>query len=135
MSCLSTETDIIKSQILSVSPSLSSASSLKHHKWCKVQSLVYQVGLYVLIQRDDMTPKFGKIHDVIYVCESHQILFLVEVFEGYSFSIHYNAFVVRSTSNTLVLDVSSIQDHHPLLAQKSFDVSDHNLYVIMPSVY
>ena len=45
--------------------------------------------------------------------------FLVEVFEGYSFSIHYNAFVVRF-SNTLVLDVSSIQDHYSLLAQKSF---------------
>ena len=82
-----------------------------------------------------MRPKFGKIQDIICVCESQQILFFAEVFEGYLFSTHYNAFVVRSTSNTLVLDVSSIQDYHSLLVRKSFDVSDHNLYITMPSVY
>lgn len=134
-SCLTTETDTMKSQILSIIPSLSSTCSLKHHKWCKIQSLVYKLGSYVLIQRDDMKPKFGKIQDIICVCESQQILFFAEVFEGYLFSTHYNAFVVRSTSNTLVLDVSSIQDHHSLLVRKSFDVSDHNLYITMPSVY
>ena len=89
------------------------------------------MGLYVLI-RDDMRPEFGKIKDI--VCESQQILLFAEVFEGYSFSTH-NAFAVCSTSNTLVLDVSSIQDHHSLLVRKSFDVSDHNLYITMPSVY
>ena len=80
-----------------------------------------------------MTPRFGKIKDVIVISENQQILFLVEVHVGYLFSTHYNAFMVNSTLKRLVIDVHSLEDHHPLLV--SFDVSDRTLYIVMPYIY
>lgn len=83
-----------------------------------------------------MLPKFGKVQDIIHVQhqDSQQVLFCVEVFEGYCFSTHYNAFGVFSTSNVLVIDVHSLEDYHPLLVRKSFDISDYSLYIVMPFI-
>lgn len=133
-SVLSTECDAVKLQILTIAPSLSPNCSLKHHRWLKIHSLVYKIGTFVLLQRDDMLPKFGKIEDII-VSENHAIFFLVEVHLGYSFSTHYNAFMVNSTLNKLVIDIHSLKDHHPLMVRRSFDVSVHCLYIVLPYIY
>lgn len=133
-SVLSTECDRVKLQILTIAPSISPNCSLKHHRWLKIHSLVYKIGTFVLLQRDDIAPKFGKIEDII-VSENQAIFFLVEEHLGYSFSTHYNAFMVNSTLNKLVIDVHSLKDHHPLMVRRSFDVSDHCLYIVLPYIY
>ena len=132
---LSVESDTVRSQILAIAPSLQPSCTLKHHQWLKIRSLVYKIGTFILLHRDDMTPKFGKIEDIIVIPEKQQILFFVEVHIGYSFSTHYNAFMVNSTLNKLVIDVHSLEDHHPLLVRRRFDVSDHTLYIVMPYIH
>ena len=79
-----------------------------------------------------MAPKFGRIEDI--VSENQIIFFLLEVHLGYSFSTHYNAFMVNSTLNKLVIDLHSLKDH-PLMVRRSFDVSDHCLYIVLSYTY
>ena len=134
-SCLSTEPENIRDQIIATTPPLSPICTLKHHQWLKIQSLVYKLGTFVLLQRHDMSPKFGKILDIIHVEETQQLLLCVEVYESYSFSAHYNAFMVHPTSCIKVVDVHSLEDHHSLLVRKSFNVSDQSLYIVMSYIY
>ena len=110
-------------------------SLLKHHKWLKIQNSVYKLSAYILLKRDDMSPEFGKIQNIVYIDESKQILFLVEVYESGFFSTHYNAFSVHSTFVTQVIDVNSLEEYHPLLARRSYDISDQCLYISLPCTY
>ena len=41
---LSVESDTVRSQILTIAPSLQPSCTLKHHQWLKICSLVYEVG-------------------------------------------------------------------------------------------
>ena len=132
---MSLECESIKSQILAANPSLSSVSDLKHHDWLKIQRSVYKLGMFVLLERDDMTPKFGKIKNIIHIQAIKKLVFCVEVYEGYCFSVHYNAFGVRNTANILVVDVHALKDHHSFTVRKSFDVSNNTLYITMPYMY
>ena len=128
-SVLSTECDTVILQILTIAPSLPPNCSLKH-RWLKIHRLVYKIGTFVLLQRDDMA-----WHQNL---EETKTLFqkiLLEVHLGYSFSTHYNAFMVNSTLNKLVIDLHSLKDHHPLMVRRSFDVSDHCLYIVLSYTY
>lgn len=80
-----------------------------------------------LLERYDMSPKFGKLMHIIHIQAIKRLFFCVEVYEGYCFSTHYNAF--GNTANILVIDIHALQDHHSFLVRKSFDLSDHTLYV------
>ena len=70
---------------------------------------------------------------IIIVCST--ALYTVEVYEGYCFSTHYNAFGVRNTTNISGFDVHAMQDRHSFLVRKSFNVSDDTLYIAMPYIY
>ena len=135
VSYLSQECENIISQLLTVEPSLPSECSLKYHDWLKIQSSVYKLGMFVLLERHDMTPKFGKIIHIIHIQDIKRLFFCVEVYEGCCFSTHYNAFGVHTTTNVLVIDIHALQDHHSFLVRKSFNLSDHTLYVTMPYIY
>lgn len=93
---------------------------------------MYNLGMFVLLERHDMSPKFGIIMD-IHVRDIQRLFFYVEVYEGYCFSTHYNSFGVHTTSS--LVGVHALQDHHSFLVWKSFNLSDHTLYVTMPYVY
>ena len=135
VSYLSQECENIISQLLTVEPSLPSECSLKYHDWLKIQSSVYKLGMFVLLEHHDMTPKFGKIIHIIHIQDIKRLFFCVEVYEGCCFSTHYNAFGVHTTTNVLIIDIHALQDHHSFLVWKSFNLSDHTLYVTMPYIY
>lgn len=97
---LSDECENVQSHILALFPSLSPSSVLKHHQWLKIQSSVYKISHFVLIERDDMSPKFGKIQNIIHIPDSEKVLFCIEVYESFAFCTHYNAFRVSRTSTT-----------------------------------
>ena len=67
--------------------------------------------MFVQLEHHDMSPKFGQKKDIVHVEEIKRFFFCVEVYEGYSFSTHYNAFGVRNTS-VRVIDIQALQDHH-----------------------
>ena len=89
--------------------------------------------MFVLLERHDMSPKFGKIMDIIHIQDIQRLFFYVEVYEGYRFSTHYNLFSVHTTNSLVV--VHALQDHHSFLVRKSFNLSNHTLYVTMPYIY
>lgn len=82
-----------------------------------------------------MSPKFRKIQNIIHIPESEKVLFCIELYQGFAFCTHYNAFRVSRASITSVTDVISIQDHHSLLVRKSFNISDSSLYIVMPYIF
>ena len=62
---------------------------------------MYKLGMFVLLERHDMSPKFGKIMDIIHIQDVKRLFFYVEVYEGYCFCTHYNAFGVVGRSRLL----------------------------------
>ena len=66
---------------------------------------MYRLGTFVLLERHDMSPKFGKIMDIIHIQDVKRLFFYVEVYEGYCFSTHYNAFGVHTTTNICIVDI------------------------------
>ena len=82
-----------------------------------------------------MSPTFGKVLDIIHAPEGNTFLFHVEVYESCYFCDHYNSFVVKSTACTQVVDIHSLADYHAFLVRKSFDTSDHNMYIVLPYTY
>ena len=135
VSCLSQQSEDIRSQLLAADPSIAGGSDLKHHTWLKIQSSTYKLGMFVLLERHDMSPKFGQVKDIVHIQECKRLFFIVDVYEGYSFCTHYNAFCVRNTTSVRVIDIHSLQDHHSFLVRKSFNLSDHTVYVGMPYMY
>ena len=123
----------IKSQVIIAADLTNTVDCIiHHHKWLKIQSTVYKVGNFILLDRDEFTPKFGMILDIIHVPEQQWILLDVEEFVGDYFISHFNAFVVVSMSNAAVVDVHLLQDYHSYTARKGFNVSDNSLYIVLP---
>ena len=135
VSCLSQECENIISQLVKLEPSLQCECSLNHHNWLKIHSSMYKLGMFVLLERHDISPKFGKIMDIIHIQDFKLLFFYVEVYEGYCFCTHYNAFGVHTTTNICIIDIHALQDHHSFLVRKSFNLSDHILYITMPYTY
>ena len=81
--------------------------------------------------------------DIIHIQDVKRLFFYVEVYEGYCFCTHYNAFGVHTTTNICIVDIHAcmhahthaLQDHQSFLVRKSFNLSDHVLYITMPYTY
>ena len=78
VSCLSLESENIRSQISAAAPSLPSVCNLKHHNWLKIQSAVYKLGMFILLERHDMSPKFGKVIHIIHIQDIEQLFFVLK---------------------------------------------------------
>ena len=122
-------------KILATIPSLTLDCILKRPTWLKHHSSTFKHDSFVLIERDEMTPTFGKITDIILISQTNSVFFLVETYKAEYFSCHYNCFVIKSSCNASLVNMDSLHDHHALMIHKSFDVSDSSLYISLPSTY
>ena len=107
---------------------------LFYHKWLKINSNIFKVGSFLLLERDDFSPKFGKIENIIHIEKTNKVVFHVALYSSDFFASHFNAFAVLPTSTKSVVNACSLQEHHSLLPRKSFDVTDHNLYIVLPNI-
>ena len=92
---LMAEPEHIKSQIVAAADLTPGEEYiLYHYKWLKVHSTHYKLGDFVLLERDDFSPQFGKISDIIRLEKRNNIFFLVEPYSADFFASHYNAYVI-----------------------------------------
>ena len=123
----------IQTKILTMIPTLTLDCQLKRPTWLKLHNSVFKHGSFVLVKRDDMSPTFGKIVDILLISES--VFFKVEVFTAESFSCHYNCFVIKSLCTVILINMAELHDYHVLLLHRSFDTNDNCLYISLPSNY
>ena len=116
-----------------INPDVPNHSPVFHYKWLKLRSNVYKCGSFILIKRDNFSPTFGKIIDVLEV--DRYIFFQVEVYASCGFCSHYNSFVVTSRNVSQFVDVHDLDDHHSLLARRCYNLADNRLYITMPYVF
>ena len=72
-SCLRGEPLHIQSKILATIPSLTLDCILKRPTWLKHHSSTFKHDSFVLIERDEMTPTFGKITDIILISQTNSV--------------------------------------------------------------
>ena len=125
----------LQSKILATIPTLTLDCILKRPTWLKHHSSIYKHGSFVLINRHEMTPTFGKIIDIILVPQTDNVFFKVEVYTTEYFSGHYNCFVIKSSSMTSLVDMESLHDFHALMIHRSFNINDGSLYISLPNTY
>ena len=125
----------IQSKILATIPTLTLDCIVKRPTWLKHHSSTYKHGSFVLIERDEMTPTFGKITDILFISQCNSVFFMVENYQAEYFSCHYNCFVIKSSFNMSLVNMESLHDHHALMIHTSFDVGDKCLYISLPSTY
>ena len=102
----------IQSKILAIIPTLTLDCIVKRPTWLKHHSSTYKQGSFVLIERDEMTPTFGKITDIIFISQCNSVFFMVENYKAEYFSCHYNCFVIKSSCNMSLVNMESLHDHH-----------------------
>ena len=125
----------VQSKIIATIPEITLDCVLKRPTWLKYHSNIYKHGSFVLIDRDEMTPTFGKVTDIIFVSQTNSVFFMVEIYKAECFSCHYNSFVVKSSCSTSLVNMVSLHDYHALMIHRSFDISDSSLYISLPSTY
>ena len=125
----------IQFKILAIVPTLTLDCIVKRPTWLKHHSSTYKHGSFVLIERDEMTPTFGKITDILFISQCNSVFFMVENYQAEYFSCHYNCFVIKSSFNMSLVNMESLHDHHALMIHTSFDVGDKCLYISLPSTY
>ena len=125
----------MQEDLLQLCPTLQEDDIINYPNWIKLQGSTYNPGAVVLLHWDELTPKFGRILNILQLSDAYvRFVLLVEVFQAQHFCSHYNAYVVCSCTTTEMVDVNRLLDHHTLRIRKSFLLSDHNLYISMPYV-
>lgn len=79
------------------------------------------------------TPTFGLVVDVLRFEET--VLLYVQKYIGEFLNSHYNAFVVKSHGEFIVVNLWSLCDYRPVTVKYNFVPSDHQLYAILPYYY
>lgn len=130
---LANEEDYVQNELLRLIPSLTPESIVNHPSFVVVQSSRLRMGVYVLIQYDDVRPVFGKIVDIVCV-ENTVVLCVLECY-GHIFNCHYNCFSITHHGVLKAVHIDSLQDYRPLQARRNFVVNDKSLYIMLPYTY
>ena len=77
---LEAEEDHIMEEICRLYPSI---DGTEHPNWVKVQSSKYHTGVFILLRYDMMSPKYGKIADIVVINET--VILSLQVFESRHF--------------------------------------------------
>ena len=133
-SLLRDERDHIQTQIAVIN-NFSADCTLTRPDWVKYHNSVYRHGSYVLMERHEITPVFGKVLDIVVILKTNDIFFTVELYSSNFFSCHYNAFVINSMCTTSFVHIKSLEDYHILMPRRSFDTTDVNTYISLPYIY
>lgn len=132
---LCNEPQHVQAEIIRLQPSVTPETEVFHPNWVNIQSSTYHQGVFVLLNHDDMNPKFGKVVDLIMLKDPQFVCLCVEIHAAKYFCSHYNAFVIKSRVTTAIVPIHSLPDHYILRAHRSFDTSDVNLYISVQYLY
>ena len=79
----------------------------------EIQSSLLPEGTFMLLEYDTATPLFGLIMDIL--CFDAIVLLYVQKYVSEVFDSHFNAFIIKSTGEFIVLNLSNISDHCPAI--------------------
>ena len=109
---------------------LSNDSIISHHKWVQVQSTMYKIGMFVVLEYNDINAQFGKITDITVSQET--IVFQVHVYNTDYFDEHFISFVMVPSSVIKYINSSDSFIHDSIFCHKSLEQSNNTLYISLP---
>lgn len=109
---LCNEPQHVQAEIIRLQTSATPETEVFHPNWVNIQSSTYHQGVFVLLNHDDMDPKFGKIVDLIMLKDPQFVCLCVEIHAAQYFCSHYNAFVIESRVTTAIVPNHSLPDHY-----------------------
>ena len=131
--CSLREEDVfVQNEVLKVMPDIILDTQIEHPKWVTLQSSKFCNGVFVLLEKDDMTPVFGKVFDVIVIL-NRRIVLCVQQYYGHVFNAHYNSFEITTRGIVSAVFVDQLDDHRPLHSTSTFVSSD--LYITLPYAF
>lgn len=129
---LEAEEEHLITEITRLCPSIST-SVIFHPNWVKYQNALFHEGVFLLLEYDFLSPKFGKIVDILLL--NGTTIFNLVMYKSEVFVSHYNSFLIESTSSKLALSFDVISYPFPLYSKQSFLASDKNNYITLPFSY
>ena len=120
----------VQNEILRHIPNATLETQVEHLKWVTLQSSKFCNGVFVMLKNDTMTPLFGKVFDIVIVCE--KILLCVQQYHGSLFQAHYNSFEISTRGTTSAVFVDQLDGYRPLHSTRTFVTSDTSLYITLP---
>jgi hypothetical protein len=128
---LQAEADHVAKEVIRLFPTLKDDSTIDHPAWVKVHSSRYSKGVYLLLQYDPISPRFGKIVDIAVVNDT--AIFSVQVVSPEFFDSHYHSYVMKTTATDYVAPtLDGLPYYQPLSVKQSFATSDKNYYINLP---
>ncbi|XP_066535471.1 uncharacterized protein [Hoplias malabaricus] len=96
--------------------------------WVRWRGTEYRPGMCLLVSHScDGEPQFATIESIVSVESS--IRLIVRKYDTIGFHRHYFSYCVSPASQLEVIDVNSLDDHHPLHVARSYKEVDDNCYV------
>ena len=132
-SVLLSEDECVRKEFLRLIPSIDLESEIKHVEWLKVQSSLLRKETFILLEYDTATPLFGLIMDIL--CFDAIFLLYVQKYVSEVFDSHFNAFIIKSTGEFIVLNLSNISDHWPVIVKSNFVPSNKEMYALLLYYY
>ena len=132
-SVLLSEDECVRKEFLRLIPSIDLESEIKHVEWLKVQSSLLRKETFILLEYDTATPLFGLIMDIL--CFDAIFLLYVQKYVSEVFDSHFNAFIIKSTGEFIVLNLSNISDHRPVIVKSNFVPSNKEMYALLLYYY
>ena len=127
------EDECVRAEFIRLIPSICMDSEIHHFEWLKIQSSMLQKGMFVMLEYSTDTPIFGFVVDIL--CFEETVVLYVQKYFGELFNSHYNAFVVKSHGEFIVVNLLSLRDYRPITVKHNFVPSDHQLYAVLPYYY
>ena len=105
---------------------LSNDSIISHHKWVQVQSTMYKIGMFVVLEYNDINAQFGKITDITVSQET--IVFQVHVYNTDYFDEHFMSFVMVVIK---YINSSDLFIHDSIFCHKSLEQSTIHIFTLL----
>ncbi len=96
--------------------------------WIKYKGATYRSGMTLFVSHSaDGEPQFATIKNIV-VFDS-KVKFIVKKWDTVGFDRHYFAFSVSPSSVLDLVDIHSVDDHHPLHVVMSFKGNENPHYI------
>lgn len=96
--------------------------------WIKCKGTTYRSGMTLFVSHSaDGEPQFATIQSIVLI--DSKVKFIVKKWDTVGFERHFFAFSVSPSSALDLVDIHSVDDHHPLHVVMSFKENENNHYV------
>lgn len=85
--------------------------------WVKKDNILYKPSCVVILGVEDEYPLFGKVQD-IYIVDSSRVYFCVRLLSTLEFNSHRHVYLVKLTTSTSIVCISSLCNVFPLSLRK-----------------